>query len=186
MTGERRQDTAPEGDRFDPMAFRAALGQFPTGVCVVTARTADGEDLGMTMSSFNSLSLDPPLVLFSIDRRAHGLPRWRRVRGYAVNVLAENQQDLSDRFARAGTNKWAGLSLDRGIEGAPLLPGVAACFECRAECQHEGGDHILFLARVIAFRCAAERAPLIFCRGRYGSLDPGERRASIWPLAIHY
>ena len=186
MGAPPRHEPAESGGPFDPMAFRAALGQFPTGVCVVTARARDGTDLGMTMSSFNALSLDPPLVLFSIDRRARGLTLWRGARAYAVNVLAENQRDLSDRFARPGTNKWEGVDFARGIAGAPLLPGAAACFQCRPECQHDGGDHVLFLARVIAFRRAAERMPLIFCKGRYGNLDPGERHAPIWPLAIHY
>src|ERR1700689_3752829 len=90
---------------FDPRRFRQALGQFPTGVCVVTC-IADGERLGMTISSFNSLSLDPPLVLFSIDRRAASLPLWEKADGYAVNVLSENQRDVSNRFARSNSNKW--------------------------------------------------------------------------------
>jgi flavin reductase (DIM6/NTAB) family NADH-FMN oxidoreductase RutF len=85
---------------FDARAFRHAVGHFPTGVCVVTSR-ADGRLVGMTVNSFNSLSLDPPLVLFSIDAGASSLPLWRMAEGYAVNVLAENQKDISDRFARA-------------------------------------------------------------------------------------
>ena len=104
---------------LDARAFRNALGQFPTGVCVVTARAPDGEDLGMTMSSFNSLSLDPPLVLFSIDRRSHRLDQWQEAKGYAINVLAESQRDVSGRFARPSCNKWAGIDFDRGEAGAP-------------------------------------------------------------------
>ena len=90
---------------LDPRAFRRALGQFPTGVCVVTC-LADSERVGMTMSSFNSLSLDPPLILFSIDRRAASLPLWERAESYVVNILAENQREVSNRFARPHSNKW--------------------------------------------------------------------------------
>ena len=179
MVSLRKRAISSEEDRFDTAAFRAALGQFPTGVCVVTARAPNGEDLGMTMSSFNSLSLDPPMVLFSIDRRALSLAQWQVAPGYAINVLAENQQDLSNRFARPLSDKWSGLDFDRGHAGAPVLPGVAACFECRAECQHDGGDHILFLARVVAFHAVAERSPLIFCKGTYGVLYRGDEHPSI-------
>src|SRR5271169_7054766 len=97
---------------FDARAFRQALGQFPTGVCVVTC-LADGERLGMTMNSFNSLSLDPPLVLFSVDRRAVSLPFWEKADGYAVNVLAENQKDVSTRFAKPHPKKWEGARFSR-------------------------------------------------------------------------
>jgi flavin reductase (DIM6/NTAB) family NADH-FMN oxidoreductase RutF len=94
---------------FDTRAFRQALGHFPTGVCVVTA-VIDSVPLGMTVSSFNSLSLDPPLVLFSIDRRAASLPLWERAKGYALNVLAENQREISERFAKPVSNKWEGVA----------------------------------------------------------------------------
>jgi len=167
-------------------AFRRALGQFPTGVCVITARIPGGGDLGMTVSSFNSLSLDPPLVLFSIDRRALGLDQWRAAPGYGINVLAEGQRELSDRFARAGANKWAGIAFERGHAGAPRLPGVAACFECRPERQHDGGDHVLFLARVVALRVFPERRPLIFCKGNYNALKPQDAPAPACSLAIYY
>lgn len=174
------------GAGFDPRGFRTALGQFPTGVCIVTARAHDGEDLGMTISSFNSLSLDPPLVLFSIDRRAHGLPKWRTVEGYAINVLAETQKEASGRFARPLGEKWAGIDFDRGHADAPLLRGVNASFECGPFACHDGGDHLLFVGRVVRFRTFADRTPLIFCKGEYGALKPTGETAPLWPLAIHY
>src|SRR5271167_4727031 len=97
---------------FDTRAFRQALGQFPTGVCVVTC-VVEGVALGMTMSSFNSLSLDPPLVLFSVDRRAASLPMWEKATNCAIHVLAENQKDISNRFAKPRSNKWEGMRVVR-------------------------------------------------------------------------
>ena len=167
-------------------AFRNALGQFPTGVCVVTARAAEGEDLGMTISSFNSLSLDPPLVLFSIDRRSRSLDKWEAAEGYAINILAESQKDVSGRFARPLGNKWTGIDFDRGHADAPLLRGAIACFECSPFTSHDGGDHVLFIVRVVRFRTFANRSPLIFCKGHYGTLKPTGEPAPLWPLAIHY
>ncbi|WP_245460020.1 MULTISPECIES: flavin reductase family protein [unclassified Mesorhizobium] len=170
---------------FDLHAFRQALGQFPTGVCVVTC-LADGVRLGMTMSSFNSLSLEPPLVLFSIDRKAVSLPLWERADGYAVNVLSENQKDISNRFARSLSNKWVGVRFEQAGSGAPLLPGAAALFDCEPWARHEAGDHVLFIARVRQFRSFGDRRPLVFSKGRYAALQPGETLAPLWPLDIHY
>ena len=170
---------------FDTRAFRQALGQFPTGVCIVTA-TVEGERLGMTVSSFNSLSLMPPLVLFSIDRRAASLPLWERAEAYAVNVLAENQKDLSNRFARSLTNKWEAISHAEGLSAAPILPGAIAIFECEAFARHDGGDHLLLVAKVKRFHVNEDRWPLVFGKGRYAALAPSELPAPLWPLAIHY
>lgn len=169
----------------DPMALRNCLGQFPTGVCIVTAPGPD-EPVGMTMSSFNSLSLDPPLILFSIDRRALSLPHWEAAGAYVVHVLSQNQRDLSNRFARPGTNKWEGVSYREGPQGAPILAGAAAVLECSAHARHEAGDHILFIARVERFEAHGDRDPLVFCRGSYSELGSGQETAEIWPLDIHY
>ena len=170
---------------FDLRSFRRALGHFPTGVCVVTSQVERAR-VGMTVSSFNSLSLEPPLVLFSIDGKGAGLPLWERAEGYAVNVLAENQKDLSDRFAKSGTNKWEGTTYADGLFGAPVLPGVAAVLECAARATHAGGDHVLFIAEVKLFWTSADRRPLVFSKGRYAKLHETEFAASIWPLDIHY
>ncbi|MDK3018863.1 flavin reductase family protein [Pseudodonghicola flavimaris] len=170
---------------FDQMAFRRALGQFPTGVCVMTTKV-EGELLGMTMSSFNSLSLDPALVLFSIDKRARSLPQWEQARGYAIHVLSEGQQALSNRFAGRQGDKWAGLEFDTGLFDVPLLHGVAARFECAPHQIHEAGDHRLFIARVDRFTANPDRRPLLFTGGRYGAVQSNTEEAPIWPLAIHY
>jgi flavin reductase (DIM6/NTAB) family NADH-FMN oxidoreductase RutF len=177
--------TSSVQEAFDTRAFRHALGQFPTGVCLVTSMV-DGTRLGMTVSSFNSLSLDPPLVLFSIDCRAASLPLWERAEAVAVHVLAENQKDMSNRFARALANKWEGMSMSEGVRGAPLLPGVAAVFECAVWTRHEGGDHTLFILAVERFLSFADRKPLVFSKGRYAALQSSDVTAPLWPLDIHY
>jgi flavin reductase (DIM6/NTAB) family NADH-FMN oxidoreductase RutF len=170
---------------FGQHAFRRALGQFSTDVCVVTTHVAD-ETLWMTISSFNSLSLDPPLVLFSIDRRSRSLLLWEKAEGYAINVLAENQRDISNRFARALTKSGEGLRHTAGVGGAPVLSGAAAVFECTPWARHDGGDHVLFIAKVERFTASADRAPLVFSKGRYASLQATELVAPLWPLDIHY
>jgi flavin reductase (DIM6/NTAB) family NADH-FMN oxidoreductase RutF len=175
----------PADTDFDARALRRALGQFPTGVCVLTCCMA-GENHWMTISSFNALSLDPPLVLFSIDRRAFSLPHLEQATGFAINILAENQREMSDRFARARSKKGEGVRFSIGIAGAPLLPGAVAVFECAPWAQHDGGDHVLFIAEVKRFTINADRAPLVFSKGCYASLQASEQAAPLWPLDIHY
>lgn len=158
---------------FDPMAFRDALGSFVTGVTIVTARDGDGKPFGLTANSFNSVSLDPPMVLWSLSLQSGTLPVFRDADYWAVHVLAADQQTMSDRFARPGPEKFAGLGFDDGPEGAPLLEGYAARFGCRARFEYEGGDHAIFLGEVIDFdRRDAE--PLIYHGGRYGRVKQTE------------
>ena len=172
--------------------LRNALGFFPTGVVIATAWDAAAGPLGMTMSSFTSVSLGPPLVMFSIDRRAASLAAWLRADGYAINVLASGQEHLSNQFARALTDKWQGVSFQRGLYGAPLLKDGLATFECSLHRTFDGGDHMIFLAHVERFTCAGDTAgPLVFHRGRYTRLAPASDAAdlalpSAWPLSIHY
>jgi flavin reductase (DIM6/NTAB) family NADH-FMN oxidoreductase RutF len=173
------------GKVFNSREFRGALGQFPTGICVLTCNNA-GENHWMTISSFNALSLDPPLVLFSIDRKAFSLPHWEQATGFAINILAENQREMSNRFARARSKKGEGVRFGTGIAGAPLLPGAVAVFECAPWAQHDGGDHVLFIAEVKRFTINEDRAPLVFSKGRYGSLQASEQAAPLWPMDIHY
>jgi len=172
---------------MDGKVFRQALGEFATGVAVITAEGPDGEPIGMTMSSFNSVSIDPPLVLFSVDRRAHSLPAMERAKGFAVNVLAREQEDISNRFARALSDKWAEVKRTIGHAQAPLITGALAHFECEPYARHDGGDHVIFVARVLrhAVRAGAP-APLVFFRGRYRDLVDETAREPLWPLPIHY
>lgn len=176
---------AARAEDLDLLAYRRCLGQFPTGVCVITARVGD-ELLGMTVSSFNTLSLEPPLVLFSIGRNARSLDQWREAGALAINVLSESQTELSNRFAGSRGNKWEGVTWRPGGNGAPVLPGAAAVLECAPHDRADGGDHELFIVRVQSFRNHPSRPPLVFCQGGYNRLQSSGESAAIWPLDIHY
>ena len=157
-------------ETFDPRQFRDALGQFPTGVTVVTARGGNGEKLGMTVSSFNSVSLSPPLILWSIDKNSLSFDAFTSAASFAIHVLAADQSELSRRFANRGTDKFAGLANSVGLRGDPILDGYAACFECDTTATHDAGDHVIIIGRVLAFT-TREKAPLIFHRGRYAEIS---------------
>jgi flavin reductase (DIM6/NTAB) family NADH-FMN oxidoreductase RutF len=151
--------------------FRDALGSFATGVTVLTALTEDGQAMGVTISSFNSVSLDPPLIIWSLSAHSPRLEAFRRATHYAVNVLTANQQDLSDCFASTdNSNRFDGVATSRGIAGIPLIEGCSAWFECVNEVQHPGGDHLVFLGRVQRFARGEASEPLIFHGGCYRQL----------------
>lgn len=158
----------------DPAAYRAALGTFATGVTVITARAADGAPVGLTANSFNSVSLEPPMVLWSLARKSASLGAFQAATHWAVHVLAADQEALSVRFARTGSDKFAGLPLGSSSDGVPLLGGCAARFECRTSFQYEGGDHLIFVGEVVAFE-RAERPPLVFHAGRYALATQHDR-----------
>ncbi|MYZ49113.1 flavin reductase family protein [Propylenella binzhouense] len=170
----------------DPKQLRTALGQFATGVAVITAQDRRGGLIGLTMSSFNSVSLDPPLILFSVDRRANSLNALLEAQGYAVNILSRQQEELSNRFARALSDKWADVAHSLGHAQAPLLHGAIAHFECAPYAQYDGGDHVIVVGRVLRFSANPEAEPLVFFRGKYHSLKSGDERTPEWPLPIHY
>ena len=153
---------------FSDREFRDALGQFATGVAVVTAEV-DGTLLGSTISSFNSVSLTPPLVLFSLARTAQTLEMWLKAKHFGVTVLAEHQNDLSNRFARGGAEKWNGIAPVKGPNGVPLLRGGLVSFECETYAFHEGGDHEIVVGRVLSFN-RTQSAPLLFFGGKYQRL----------------
>ncbi|HYQ40036.1 MAG TPA: flavin reductase [Pseudomonas sp.] len=151
---------------FDPQAFRAALGTFTTGVTIITTRTAEGEAVGITANSFNSVSLNPPLVLWSLAKSARSLAAFSECRHWNVHVLAAEQEALSGRFATQGNDKFAGIELDDGIGPAPLLPACTARFQCRTAFQYEGGDHVIFVGEVLAFDSSG-LPPLVYQSGQY-------------------
>ncbi|WP_339114668.1 flavin reductase family protein [Thioclava sp. GXIMD2076] len=165
--GHYRQTFTP--DPADTRSLRNALGRFPTGVVIVTATVA-GERIGMTMSSFNALSLDPALILFSIGRHAHSLPLFEKAESYAIHVLSQDQTDLSNRFARAGADKFAGVETTPGLNGAPHITGAQAIFDCVPNAIHDAGDHRLFVAQVSEIHLAEPSYPLIFSQGGYVEL----------------
>ena len=151
---------------FDFNGFRRALSCFATGVAVVTTTDAEERPVGMTISSFNSVSLEPPLVLWSIAKNALGYDVFATAEHFAINVLAMHQKDISARFAKSGEDKFAGLECESGIGGAAILPEYAAVFECAAEHRYDGGDHTIIVGRVLRFE-DRESDPLIFYRGRF-------------------
>lgn len=155
---------------FDAKDFRQALGCFATGITVVTTMTDQGAPLGVTVNSFNSVSLDPPLVLFSLARYGSALAVFQAARHFAVNVLRQDQQDLSDCFASRSTELWDRIPYDIGETGSPVLRGVLSVFECELESTLDGGDHVIFLGRVRNITCAPDGKPLLYYRGRYTRL----------------
>ncbi len=155
--------------KFSTRAFRNALGSYATGVAVITARGPDSSLAGVTINSFASVSLDPPLVLWSLALNSPSLLLLRNCSHYAINVLAQDQQELSQRFAATRTDKFAGLAFTPGAGDAPLLPGCCAWLECRHEAQHPGGDHLILVGRVDSF-VRFDRPPLLFLGGEYHAL----------------
>lgn len=163
---------------MDSRRFRNALAQFPTGVVVVTARRADGERIGMTMNSFNSVSLDPPLILFSLHRAALTFQIWQEVDYYAINFLNEEQERISNQFARAKGDKWEGITPLVGETGVPILPNAAVVLECAAHARYAGGDHEIFVGRVLAVRehAVTRGRPLVFLKEAIVNLPARRRR----------
>ena len=163
---------APEKAQHDARDFRGALGSFPTGVCLVTTCTADGTRVGLTANSFSSVSLDPPMVLWSLARTASSAAVFRDSEYFAINVLAAGDEALSSAFAKSGADKF-GAFADRfapGLGSAPVLTGAVATFECHSRHRYYGGDHIIMIGVVERYGYDAERAPLVFHRGRYATL----------------
>jgi 3-hydroxy-9,10-secoandrosta-1,3,5(10)-triene-9,17-dione monooxygenase reductase component len=160
----------PELDARD---FRSALGCFPTGVCLVTALAPDGARTGLTANSFSSVSIDPPMVLWSLARTARSAPVFRDAEYFVINVLAAGDEELSAHFARAGADKFSkyGERFAAGLAGVPVLQGAVATFECHSRHRYYGGDHIVVIGVVERYAHAA-RAPLAFHRGRYAAISP--------------
>jgi len=158
--------------KFNERAYRDALGNFATGVTVVTARDPRGFHVGVTANSFNSVSLDPPLVLWSLDRRSLSLSSFQGADHFVINVLAADQVALSRRFARRTEGgKFERVTFTGGRGGAPVLDGCAAHFLCRKSFTHDGGDHLIFVGEVLEYRDHGLPA-LMFYRGRYAVPDP--------------
>lgn len=152
---------------FSAADFRAALGMFATGVTIVTACGADGAPVGLTANSFNSVSLDPPLVLWSLARSAGSMSAFQRGSHYAINILTAEQHTLAERFASQSTDRFVDLPFRTGAGGAPVLEGAAAVFECYNRSRYEEGDHVIFVGEVERCTWRAAAQPLIFHGGRY-------------------
>lgn len=159
---------------FDTRAFRRALGNFATGVTVVTAASGDGRKVGVTANSFNSVSLDPPLILWSIDKRSSSHEVFEAASHFAVNVLAADQIDLSNNFARPKDDRFVEIEHEEGEGGAPVLVDCSARFHCEKFQQVDGGDHWIMIGKVVAFDDFG-RSPLLYHQGAYSMVLPHTR-----------
>ena len=164
MSSPPRQARTPS---FTPTDFRTALGMFATGVTIVTARDADGQRVGLTANSFASVSLSPPLVLWSLSRRAGTVPAFSSGSHYAINILGADQRALAQRFASREPDRFDGLALREGAGGAPIIEGAVAVFECFNRSRYEEGDHIIFVGEVERCERRVDASPLIFHGGRF-------------------
>ena len=151
---------------LDPTRFRAALGRFASGVTVLTMRDAEGKDHGMTATAFSSLSLEPPLVLVCVDRAASMAAPLEHATHFAVNLLSSAQEEYSRRFAEKESDRFAGVPLQRGVGGLPLVEGALAHLQCRVHARHPGGDHTIVVGEVLD-AAAHDGDSLLYSRGRY-------------------
>lgn len=154
---------------IDGKEFRKALGAFATGVTVVTCRGSDGNDVGVTANSFNSVSLNPPMVLWSLGKNSSSQSAFTHSNHFAVHILSLGQENISNQFAKSSIDRFAGVEVERGVENLPLLSGCSARFECRTTYRYDGGDHVIFVGEVVSFQ-SFDRAPLVFHSGKYGLL----------------
>jgi len=161
--------TSAEG--FNTRELRNALGSFATGVTIITTRDRQGKLHGMTANSFSSVSLSPPLVLWSSSLYAQSLPAFQEGTHFVVNILAFDQIELSNKFAKQSDDKFLGTEHIITESGPPVIIGAAAHFECRNEFRHYGGDHIIFIGHVERF-AYTDRPTLLFCRGKYMRGEP--------------
>jgi len=153
---------------FTERQFRDALAQFATGVTVIAARRPDGRYAGFTANSFNSVSLDPPLVVWSLNRRAENLAAFENAERYVINVLAHDQVEIARRFSRPHADRFEGVAFRLGSADAPLIEGCIAWFECRHHAAHRAGDHVLFIGHVETCE-RRDGTGLVFHHGRYGT-----------------
>jgi flavin reductase (DIM6/NTAB) family NADH-FMN oxidoreductase RutF len=157
----------------DPADFRRALGQFAAGVTVVTTRDAQGRSLGLTVTAFASVSLEPPLVLICVDHRSEAHFGFRHAGLFGISILAEGQEEVSRRFAVGGAAKFKGLELGKGSTGLPLIPGALAHLECRVSSTHVAGDHTIYVGEVLSAEVRPGR-PLLYHDRDYRRLAAGE------------
>jgi len=165
-------DTGLDKGGLDKRTLRNAFGRFATGVTVITTVDRAGVPVGLTANSFSSLSLDPALVLWSIDKGSSCIDAFKEAEGFVIHVLADDQADLSKRFARLATEERVqGLDFKLNKRGIPVLEGSCARFECRTAATHEGGDHLILVGEVEALE-TSDRDPLLFWGGQYRALAP--------------
>ena len=171
MSTQATTETENALNLFDSRAFRHALGHFPTGVAIVTTRTPEGRPVGLTINSFSSLSLEPPLIMWSLVNHSPSLSIFEQCNYFAINVISQQQVEAALGFANSQVeDKFALVSHVDGEEGVPLLDGCVATFVCKNYKQHEGGDHTLFIGRVVRHSAITEHEPAVFHRGKFTRL----------------
>ena len=153
-------------NKFDGRELRNVLGRFYTGVTVVTTIAKDGTPCGVTANSFTSVSLDPPLVLWNQALNSQSHPVYCEADRFVINILAEDQVEVSNKFARPGEDKFDGIAVSEGLGGVPVIDGCCAVLECRKFATHEGGDHAIFIGEVENI-ISSDRSPLLFGDGKY-------------------
>ena len=156
-------------EAFDPRELRDVLGQFATGVTVVTTRGDHDAPVGLTANSFSSVSLDPPLVAWNINLQAPSLSAFREHPSFAINILCEDSKDMAMHFARPSEDKFGTIDWQTGVDGVPILNAAAATIECQTEARIPAGDHEICIGRVIRFQ-SANRQPLVFHQGQFLTL----------------
>ncbi len=155
---------------FDLREFRDALGQFATGVCVITANPEGWEPFGLTVNSFASVSLEPPLILWSLQSDSEMIEAFNKAERFTVNILRAEQEQLSTQYAIKGDHILAAEHFEWGANGTPIMPATLVSLECEMEARHPGGDHIILMGRVTELSQHAAGAPLLFCAGGYRQL----------------
>lgn len=158
---------------IDTREFRDALGCFATGVTVITASPEGQAPIGMTVNSFASVSLDPPLVLWSLQNNSEMFEIWERTNQFGVNILRSDQQDLSNLYARKGDHLLESAHFVPGATGLAVLPDSLVSLECEVEARYPGGDHVIIIGRVVAMENRSNGEPLLFCSGGYRELARG-------------
>jgi flavin reductase (DIM6/NTAB) family NADH-FMN oxidoreductase RutF len=155
---------------FESREFRDALGSFATGICVITVNPDDEPAFGMTVNSFASVSLDPPLVLWSLQNDSECFPAFEKHEKFAVNILAADQQELSNLYAKKGDHVLADEHYTLGESGSPVINGAVTTFECKTWARYPGGDHVILVGEVTEMSSNAEKQPLLFNCGKYREL----------------
>lgn len=158
---------------FNQQEFRNTLSQFATGVTIITASDDLGDPIGITVSSFNSVSMDPPLILWSLAKNAYSLPCFQNTEYFNIHILSSDQEDMSNRFSSPGTDKFNNIDYQNGRKNTPILGDCAALLECRSKHQYDGGDHIIFVGEVLSHSHSA-KIPLVFHQGQYATTSPKE------------
>ena len=157
--------------QIDLRSFRDALGGFCTGVTVVTTRTSDATKYGVTANSFSSVSLEPPLVLFCLDRKTASLSAFEKSGHFAINVLANVQDKICAQFARPDGDQWQGVAHEQWQTGAPIIEGCVSNFDCRTYSIQDGGDHLIFVGEVLRMASSPDLEPMLYFRGQFHELN---------------